>query len=790
MDRITFINEVKEHARRKAVTIGEMLSDSDPKGFGAIKIHQFQRILSQLSYWIEESKLNSLIKPYCDKDFFYYSEFFDVSKANTTKVTLSDEELCEFGQGFVTQGMPCFDWFQQYDPYHIGRISTYNFMRAAFCRRQLAEKVSIAYKFPGKDEIDYLTLSRDVNKIMSEKKQRTAQPTQSLTAQQASQLPPFFPAICESIRSSGLNPYNQFLVLDRYKHNRITPQQFINEFNSFGVKLLPNQTNQILQPFLVGNEVDYVLFCNEVSKYLSTHAPREAHPFQLVNIDTLLANISKDHQNRHSSLVENMKYFDQTNSGVIPIIRFVRAFSTANFQLTSPELEVLVKEFKIDDKMVNYKRFIDRIQPSAPPEKHDSTLNRLRSFLQSHYIKLEPILTRSDRSGSGYTTMSEIMFALRTISFDINDKETAILRQEIGNTANSRISIKEFCQKVDPEIEDRISSQRLSNYNSRGRSFDRSDPNQTSLGFTRTPYAPKPQRPAPPSEISEILGHLKFLAERQKIDLYQQFRQDDNLRSGNLVTTRFRSILLTIGCQNSEALILINFYKNQNDEGETVHYLDMFEDLKDVRPIPTQTIEPKTDISDQTKVLLIQIKGEMEKQSMVVDDFFNRYDTTYSFRVPKSRIPGILHSIGIRPPSQDQLQHFIDDFTDPRLPELFNYQRLIELLDDMHISHEQLASLKLDTAKSLKDKEIAPLINSIRERLYSRRKRPMNVFDGCNRNGITPREFRERISESGLILMEADMQKLLRIYKCNYNGDIDWLTFCQNVDSSKTVQME
>ena len=157
MDRIAFINEVKEHARRKAVTIQEMLSDNDPKGFGAIKIHQFQRILSQLSYWIEESRLTSLIKPYCDRDFFYYTEFFDVSKSNTTKVTLSDEEMYEFGQGFVTQGMPCFDWFQQYDPYHIGRISTYNFMRAAFCRRQLAEKVSIAYKFPGKDEIDYLS---------------------------------------------------------------------------------------------------------------------------------------------------------------------------------------------------------------------------------------------------------------------------------------------------------------------------------------------------------------------------------------------------------------------------------------------------------------------------------------------------------------------------------------------------------------------------------------------------------------------------------------------------------
>lgn len=785
MDRTAFINEVKEYARRKAVTLNDMFSDYDPKGLGTITLHQFRRILSQLNVWVNEARLNNLIQSYVDEGLFRYKEFFDTSNTSSSKPTLTENELMEFALSFSTQGIPALDWFQQFDPYHIGRISIQNFIRAVLCRKELAQKVISAYKFPGKDEIDYITLSRDIAKNNSQRNsgQLSSENLHLSQSLKSVQLPPFFPSLCECIRSSGLDPKVQFLAHDRYHHQRIPPQLFLQELPPLGIRLSPNQTTEILKAFSVGNEIDYIAFCNEVSKYLAENEPAQAKPSELVDVNSVLNTIANDLRYRPTTLIENMQYFDQNQTGIIPIFRFERAFTTANYSVTKRELTALVNEFKVDNNNVNYRKFAERVQPAAPVASIDNIMQRLKSFLQSRYIQLEPVLLRLDRDNSGCSTIEDLFFALRSISFDITEREQQRLRSELGQHP---INIKDFCSKIDPQIEPR---QRLSrSLGSRQVGNDSTNSNATPSVFAKTPYAPKPQREPPQQEVTEAISRVIGLANKCNVDLYQQFRQIDNLRQGTLLTTRFRAILSSIGTHPSDIQRLIQTYSN-DDYHETVKYVDFYNDLREIQR-NSQPINTGLTISDESKAIMVSIKAEMETNSMSVDNFFNRYDTTNTYRVPKSRVAGILYSIGLKNLTQNQIQHFIDDFGDQRLNEMFNYKKLIDMLDEMTISTQELQAIKLNTSDSIKNKEIASLINSIRERLYSRRRRPMNIFSGCDRNGISSREFRSRINESGIVLTEADMQKLLRTYKCNYNGDVDWFTFCQNVDSSKTVQLE
>ncbi|OHT13437.1 hypothetical protein TRFO_16425 [Tritrichomonas foetus] len=784
---IEFINSLKEHARRKAVSINDLFDDYDPKQIGKVTHHQFHQILSALAMWIDESKLNALIQPYSDGNIFNYKEFLSVEKNTSLKPSLTIEELKEFGQSFLKQRIPVIDYFQQFDPYHIGRISINNFLRASMCRPELTQKVIQVYKFPMVDEVDYLTLSNDISNILKQVQNEIASgqslssvlSSTSKTHNNSSNLSikdlPFFSQVCESIRASGLNLKNQFITYDRYRHNKVSQHQFSTILQQIGIKLSPHQITQLVDHFsdeVDSNYINYALFCQEVQQYLTENKPKESHPFELVNLKVLLSNIAFDLRNRHSSLIDTMKYFDPHNTGTIPIIRFARAFTTSNLNLTPHEIKALENEFRVDDTNIDYQRFIENVLPLSPHSNIDAILERLKIHLSNQYLTFEPYLRRADRSNTGLVTLADTLSAFRNVSFDINDQEHQLLKNEYGLSHIPTIQISEFCAKVDTK---RNAPQQT----------EKTPENNIPVVFTRSSYTSKPIRTSPPEEILLILHHIWSLSEQTKVDIYQQLRQIDYLKQGTILNTRFRNILMSIGTKEAEVKSLIEFYSEGPD---IINYNNFYTDMKKEISSNPQTQESR--VSNDTQQILIAIKGKMESMAMSVDSFFNKYDTTNSYRVLKSRVPGILHSIGINQPNQSQLQNFIHDFGDQRLQEMFNYKKLIDILDEMKISNEELASLKLDTTTAQCDKEIASLINSIRERLISRRKSPAMVFNGCNPMGISSREFRERISESGLFFMEADMQKLLRLYRCNYNGDVDWVTFCRNVESSKTVQME
>jgi hypothetical protein len=180
------------------------------------------------------------------------------------------------------------------------------------------------------------------------------------------------------------------------------------------------------------------------------------------------------------------------------------------------------------------------------------------------------------------------------------------------------------------------------------------------------------------------------------------------------------------------------------------------------------------------------IKTHVRVHQVNVESLFYQYDSSRTCRVLKSRVPAILVGAGLEA-TPDQIASLCNDFTDPKLPEYVGYKPLVEYVDRLQIGDDELRSVRVNASNATIDREMAALLNSFREKLAARRRTPADGFRGCNAGPISPNEFRDGLLALGLYVRETDLQKLMRKYRCNMRADVDWKAFCQDIESSKTL---
>jgi hypothetical protein len=253
----------------------------------------------------------------------------------------------------------------------------------------------------------------------------------------------------------------------------------------------------------------------------------------------------------------------------------------------------------------------------------------------------------------------------------------------------------------------------------------------------------------------------------------------DAHRQGIVPIVRFRNYLMNLGIGSTDVDQLISQYQVPNGVDWSA-FLDHLQNFGDASKQPM-------DFSPATKQLLMLIKTRILVHQLSVENLFYRYDSSRTCRVLKSRVPGILAGVGIHA-TPDQIQSLCDDFADPKLVEYVGYKPLVEYVDRLQVSDAELRSVAVNASNATIDREIASLLNCFREKLVVRRRIPADGFRGCKPGPITGQEFRDGLLTLGLYLKEADIQKLMRKYRCNMRADVDWEAFCRDIENSKILE--
>jgi hypothetical protein len=182
-------------------------------------------------------------------------------------------------------------------------------------------------------------------------------------------------------------------------------------------------------------------------------------------------------------------------------------------------------------------------------------------------------------------------------------------------------------------------------------------------------------------------------------------------------------------------------------------------------------------LSSATKQLLMLLKTHIVVHQTSLQDLFSRCDNGRAARVLKSRIP----AMGLSASAAD-LQHLCDDFA-----EYITYKPILEYVDALDVGDDELRSVSVSASNATIDREVSAMLTTFREKLLTRRRSPRDAFKGCATGGIPQSQFRERLATLGLVLMEGDIQKLMRRYRCNLWADVDWDAFCRGIESSRTI---
>jgi Ca2+-binding EF-hand superfamily protein len=418
----------------------------------------------------------------------------------------------------------------------------------------------------------------------------------------------------------------------------------------------------------------------------------------------------------------------------------------SQFNLSPREVAAIKREFAVDETTIDYKRFLSFLAGPTAEVKWD-LWERLRDFLHSHFIQFRPILERSAKSG--IVSLSDLLAAFRTILFHLDQADLQQLRQEYGR---SGVNVSLVCQGIDYEAAPAPVIQ---------------EPH---------PVVFQPSRPAPGDEIVVLLNAVAGVVDGLKVDLSNDFRGMDPLRQGVVPTFRFRSHLTNMGVRNVDRLV--SHYQRQTG----VDYRSFLEDLARYG----QLDRSRQGISEESKKLLLLLKTNIVVNQTNVQDLFYRYDTRRTSRVLKSRVPGILAAMGINP-SADDIAHLCDDFGDPKMPEYIAYKSLVDNVDALQIGDDELRAVEVNAEARGIDRETCALLNSFREKLIARRRSARDGFKGCRPGGITPQEFREGLLTLAFVLKEAEIQKLIRKYRCNLRSDVDWAAFCSDIEASRTL---
>ena len=763
--------EIRSQCRKKSVTLADLIDDVDLKGTGKIVTNRFMRIFNLLGIWMDSAKFSELVSIYRIEgtDLIDISRFLSDYESPSANVALvTDSELRDFAKRFVIRNTTLQEIVRPFDRFHSGHVPIDGFL-AAVGTSPLTKRIAEQYSHPPTNDVYYIDLANDFNRVLREQPLRES--TLSLTM---SKLPAYFKDIARTIRLNGVDPYHVLSVHDKLKKSTILPSHFMSDAGALGLHLNERQLNEITDAFSTyDNRFDYVSFCDAIQvendneiREINERTAAEVKQVPTANVNDVLKRLESEIQDRHSLVTDKMASYDVAQTGKLSERLFFKTLELEKFDLTTDERKALIDEFSDGDGNMNIKSFSYSVVPpqkSLQPELN-SIIERLKQYLDDRKIQIKPMFEKLDSERKGWITFNQLLSIFRNVQFDIDIRERRILKNETTDCVNT----ESFCALVDPVLPQ-------INMNTHKEEEEKHEPE------------------IPSKQVMDALARVYSVVSHEDVDLKTEFQRYESSPFIRPYTFRTALISLPVHISENDIDLFMQVYQdrlNRIDSNRFINDVNSFgqDQLKITPNLSLTATEFFNEPNEEVKSILRRLKAVFRQRNISGMDLFRPYDPSLYGTVSKDRLRAIFSFIGFEI-APNELLLLQNAFQSSRMPDQFNYRRMIAVLEQQEVQKEDLTSIKIPHSSSnIGDYALVSLINTIHSKLQARRKYANCVFSDCPDAPIPVYEFRKRISDYGLIITQADIQLLIRSYRANLNGDIDWRGFCQDVDTIKTVQ--
>jgi Ca2+-binding EF-hand superfamily protein len=577
---------------------------------------------------------------------------------------------------------------------------------------------------------------------------------------------------------------------DPLNTGKIPTLQFQSILSFIDSKLIPAVIQEIARPFQVDNrDVNYFLFLEAIDQFVPPPPTRPAPPIedvakltQIQDPNYLLQQAKETIESRRIDIDLHFSCLAREGLGdEVTRARFARVILGMKLSLNPDEIEAIASLFTGDSNKVRYKDFMEAVRSGSTREVSAvDVVSRLKSFLSTSFVSLAQSASRFDREHSGIISAPQFSSALQFLKFPFSSQELAAIREAYPGTSRGTINWKVLCAEVDPSAEPAPSPDPL--------------PESTN-------------RPRPPNAIAELVSKVFSGANFIGLDLETEFRHADLRQISTISQETFVQILkqLPIELSVSETRALVSFYRVSGSNN--VNYVNFLLDSKSApvipEPIPLTTPPPFQTASLTSGVhdILKRYKAFCVQKRINPSDIFTPYDIPstgpLTLSAPKSRMSGgfvpinrlhaAFHNVQfeLRRGEPEALQAA---FADSKHPDLFNYAAFLRALKVEDIASPEIrASLKSMPLSHDVEETARLAAGQIREKLLARHRKIVQAFAGVTEETIPPEEFQRRLFAMDLVVRSNQMQALLRKFRANLTGQVDWKAFVANVDQSKTI---
>jgi len=168
-------------------------------------------------------------------------------------------------------------------------------------------------------------------------------------------------------------------------------------------------------------------------------------------------------------------------------------------------------------------------------------------------------------------------------------------------------------------------------------------------------------------------------------------------------------------------------------------------------------------------------------------EVFRPYDIGNNGTLAAFKLHAAFNNVNF-PMMRQEAEQLVACFRDARRQEQCNYFGLLKVLDKEDVSSEEVRATLSGAPLSAGDETTAQTAcGQIREKLMARHRGILTAFAGATQAGVSAAEFRPRLDKVDLVLPASQIQVLIRKYRINLTDQVDWQTFCTDVNRTKTV---
>ena len=768
MSKVAILREIWAQARKKGLSVREILEDMDERNEGKLFTIRFRRLFDALGLWFDEDKFSEITSPYLiGERYIDYKKFLAdyENLEQTTEKIVNVRDLKEFAMLFKARNTTISECMRSVDKYHTGRVSLDGFFSVTG-NTPLAHKIAEQYvEDPGRD-ISYVHLQRDMEKAVNEF---------AATRNQKKELPSCFKNMVRKMVIRGIDPYSVLASHDRFKKQVILPAHFLADMADMGLGLTSHDITSVCEVFTEAGQFDYVQFCQacydasrEYEKERKEEQTRTVtqETKSVVDVPLTLKKIENEVENRRMPITLAFEHYDQAATGRLPVSTFKRNIKEMGFTVQDNEIDALAQEFGDGNGWVNYRTFV--IAVTKPVQKSDTSsddqIERLKRYLASKRWQLKPMMEKIDARRSGVITWSQLTFIFRNISFDMSVREARMLKQKVGDTIN----IQEFCGLVDPVFE---------------------------------PEEPKHEEEEEIPEVPEqqtlnALGKVASAMNVTHLNLIDTLREYRCSPTGQIDPATFKEMMRACPARIPDETVELLISKYLDNKKGAIDGYKLARDVNaygetQLKLFPELSVALKAEesvVDDKTRAVVRRIKAHLESIGRTLPDLCRPYDLYRAGVIPRDDLHSVFTFIRFYITPQEE-ESLFRSFESQRVPKCVNYRKILISMQEEKVTETDLAATKIPiTPTNAGEEQLISICTALHSKLSARRKSARCVFIGCNEDAIPYHQFQECVRNYGLVISAPDLQEICRKYRVNLRGDVDWVAFCNDVDSTRTLQ--